>query len=166
MNRGCLSDDNATRCNEVDSRCSFCSGFACNGLAQYRPSSLSCIQCSGTEECKWGFQASSASPCASLIGYGFNQTCYTVEAATLVRRGCQVELDVETCTSDDCRLCSEEGCNRNNVVVQTCQQCESNVDGQSVCSETDVIGFEQTCSASNEIVEYHNRGCFTKNIGN
>lgn len=166
MNRGCLSDSDASRCNDSGNRCSVCDDSnGCNSQAQYRPSSLSCIQCSGTEECKWGFQASSATLCSSLVGYGLNQTCYTLESSSLVRRGCQVEQDSELCTDSNCKFCSGEGCNRNNVIVQTCQVCDSDVDGEELCSETDIIGFENTCSSTDDVIEYGNRGCFTQNQG-
>lgn len=166
MNRGCISDSEAYKCNDIGNRCSLChESDGCNSQAQYRPSSLTCIKCTGTEECKWGFQASAATLCPSLIGYGLNQSCFTLETPTLVRRGCQVELDTEICSDANCKLCPDEGCNRNNVVVQTCQVCESDVDGEELCSETGVIGFEKSCSSSEDVVEYGNRGCFTKNQG-
>lgn len=167
MNRGCLSDVDASKCTDVGKRCSFCrDSDGCNSQAQYRPSSLSCIQCAGTSsECRWGFQGTEATNCAGLVGYGLNQSCYTLETATHVERGCQINLDSEICVGDGCRYCSDEACNRYNVARQTCQVCASDVEGEELCNETDIIGFEKTCSSADEIVEYANRGCFTRNQG-
>lgn len=163
MNRGCRSDSDVTKCGDTGNLCTFCSSAdGCNSQSQYSPSSLSCIQCSGTEECEWGFAGTKATPCQQLVSYGKNQSCYTVATSTSVTRGCRIDRDVDSCTGAQCVHCIDDGCNSQNVVTQTCQSCQSDVSGQAMCSEEDVVGFERLCSTANEIVEYENRGCFTK----
>lgn len=165
MNRGCLSDNATAICGETGALCTFCTGSdGCNGEAQYRPSLLSCIQCAGTEECQWGFGAARATPCEQMVGYGKSQSCYTsITASQVVSRGCRIVLDQDVCSGDQCTHCTGAGCNGQNVVSQRCQSCRSDVNGQEICREEDVIGFEQQCGTTNEVIEYANRGCYIKN---
>lgn len=174
MSRGCLSDtdDRRKQCDAADALCVRCTTAGCNAEASYREPTLSCVKCAGTAACEWAWDREDAESCRKPVAYGRNETCYTMHSAARTQRGCTNDLLAETAEpvpvpvaacpeGSKCSWCDGFACNGQNAVWQMCQVCNSSAAGQSVCADTDLIGFTEECPAT----KYAERGCFTRNEG-
>lgn len=77
--RGCLSDssDHRLLCDQDQKKnCITCEKSGCNDVPKMRPATLSCIQCSGSAECAFGFEEKSAAPCQGQVRLGSEESCY------------------------------------------------------------------------------------------
>lgn len=76
--RGCLSEssDHRLLCDLSKENCIKCAKFGCNDVPKIRPSALSCIQCSGSAECAFGFEKDSATKCKGKVQLGLVESCY------------------------------------------------------------------------------------------
>lgn len=155
MIRGCLSNPVGDDCLTHGNKCVTCDTNGCNNLPLMQSSTFSCIQCSGEEECQWGFLASSGTTCKNNVLYYQNETCYiNTYNETTVTRGCTLD---SSCMSSDsfCEFCDSENCNTRNVVRQSCLQCSSQNNIHCVGGES----LNATiCEAA--IQTYEERGCF------
>lgn len=166
MIRGCASDITPAKstCDELGSACLVCDTIGCNRIAALVPATLSCIQCSGTAECQWGYAPTRATACTSEVGFSAVESCYSLTLSDgTVSRGCTLEADTQ-CANGACQECIGAGCNGRNVVTQSCLSCKSDVVGQEDCGEENLTGYSSQCQAASYI-EYADRGCFTRNDG-
>lgn len=86
MSRGCLSELN-DRTNERilceennkndNGTCVICLNTGCNNQPKERQPKLSCLNCNGSEECAFGFNASMAVPCRNDVTLGDAESCFT-----------------------------------------------------------------------------------------
>lgn len=171
MTRGCASDNDAAKehCDSLGTTgCRYCDAATangCNSMAAMIASSLSCIQCTAAEECKWGQPAAKATACTALIPFTSTEQCYTSSVGDVVVRGCSLEATPEQCTTPtSCTYCAGAGCNGQNVVTQSCLNCKTNEEGQNDCREAGSTQYSAVCKA-NELLEYADRGCYTRNDG-
>lgn len=142
-----------------------CDDSGCNRQSATVPAALSCIQCSGTEECQWGLVPTKATACTAEVGFTATESCYSLTTpGGIVSRGCTLEADTQ-CANGNCLQCSEAGCNGQNEVTQSCLSCKSDVAGQANCVEENQTVFTSQCQTVSNIIEYADRGCFTRNDG-
>lgn len=167
MHRGCASDytNDRNECTAVGQKCVLCDETGCNTAPAISRSALSCIQCLNINEgCAWGHAMSRSAGCAPDVIFPSVESCYTyIYDDGTVTRGCTLD-NQSLCNEDDerCRRCGGNGCNAQNVITQSCKVCRSDTSGQERCGEETVDGFDQSCGS---IVEYENRGCYSKKEG-
>lgn len=82
-----------------------------------------------------------------------------IEDGCWAQRGCTIDQKIFDSTEDgeDVLLCSESGCNNENVLHSQCVTCTSDLQGE--CADiTNKDGFLQQCEG---IYPYEKRGCYT-----
>lgn len=166
MTRGCASDKTPAKstCDELGSDCFLCDANGCNRISAMVPATLSCIQCSNTAECQWGYAPTKATACTTEVGFSAVESCYSLALSDgTVSRGCTLEAGTQ-CANGACEECAAAGCNGRNEVTQSCLSCKSDVVGQEDCREENPTAFSRQCQADSYI-EYADRGCFTRNDG-
>lgn len=82
--RGCLSDasDERLLCERVNEHkngsCVKCNTTGCNNQPKIEKPTLSCMNCTGSQECAFGLISLNASvPCKRPVLFGDKETCYT-----------------------------------------------------------------------------------------
>lgn len=169
MTRGCYSDstNEKSTCITLGSNCVRCAPEAtgCNSQAALNTAQLSCVHCTGNEECAWGYTGANATRCTQDVPFYQHESCFTYSHSNRqVTRGCTAEYSA-LCISNDgnCIQCAANGCNVQNIDTQFCKRCKSDVEGQESCEEEKPLEFTEQCTSS--ILEYKDRGCYTRNIG-
>lgn len=79
MYRGCLSDTSEARllCERGDNgTCAKCPNSGCNDRSKFRKPKLSCIQCSDSESCAFGYDPKEAKPCTQEVAFGDEESCF------------------------------------------------------------------------------------------
>lgn len=66
--------------------CIKCAKFGCNDVPKIRPAELSCIQCSGSTECAFGFEKDSATLCKGKVQLGSEESCYITHDNGMLNR--------------------------------------------------------------------------------
>lgn len=79
--RGCLSDssDHRLLCDQDQKKnrnCITCEKSGCNDVPKVRRANISCIQCSGSLECAFGFEKDAAVACEGFVRLGSEESCY------------------------------------------------------------------------------------------
>lgn len=78
--RGCLSDSSEPRllCERGDEfgKCVKCPSSGCNNQSKFRKPQLSCIKCSDSENCAFGYDPSAAEPCTQDVTFGDEESCF------------------------------------------------------------------------------------------
>lgn len=83
MFRGCLSDATKVRllCEQKNKSnkgtCVLCSNTGCNNQPKERQPELTCVNCTGSEECAFGYNASMAISCEKNVALGDEESCFT-----------------------------------------------------------------------------------------
>lgn len=150
-------------CKENGDECKTCTGTNCNSQKMFRR----CLHCSTNEcrQCAINPQLAKSKKCAK-----YNDKCYTFIDEFSVSRGCATERDddsfEESCEkdSDKCQICetpdddSNEGCNNQPIMMETCVACNSNKEG-SECLTNPIKYKDKVCSG----IETENRtGCYLR----
>lgn len=89
--RGCLSDssDHRLLCDQDQNEnrsCITCEKSGCNDTPKIRPPTSSCIQCSKSSECTFGFEKDSAASCKEDVRLGLEESCYTYYRNSMINR--------------------------------------------------------------------------------
>lgn len=165
MYRGCSSDGQNTfggrYCNDVRELCVRCSVDGCNvatPIIQDNP--LNCVKCDSLTDptCALVTDQHTATSCG-LIAHGHVDACYTHVIDGVLRRGCLSERHAieEDCSTrgNVCELCTGGNCNRRSVEVESCIQCDAELDpncrGRLLANST----LKTDCPLS-----LHQLGCF------
>ncbi|XP_055308419.1 uncharacterized protein LOC129572481 [Sitodiplosis mosellana] len=159
--RGCLSDSSKERilCERNDKgTCVECSDTGCNNQPKVRQPKLACVNCTGSDECAFGYNASMAVPCKKDVELGDEESCFTrsINGTEHVERGCT--LDIDSKLNEEYKTCSEPGCNIGNVRFSWCLRCQSGIDGNCSVIQSP---FEYIQHCDHSVYTYDRRGCFT-----
>lgn len=81
MYRGCLSDQNSRLiCDReyvnVTGICVKCPDSKCNSMPKFQTPTLSCVECSGYEECAFGQNPKNVEKCKKKVTFGSNESCF------------------------------------------------------------------------------------------
>lgn len=158
--RGCISDqDNpAKMCVDESKKCVTCSESNCNAAALTTQPSLYCVQCSEMDEsCIWGFPIGAAKICKKSVPFYTLEGCFVSQFTNgSVRRGCY-EDELDFCTTNDCRRCFTQECNRESVIEQSCYQCSSLELHEEDCT-SNPHSFSRKCQVD---PTFEDQGCYS-----
>ncbi|XP_055308420.1 uncharacterized protein LOC129572482 [Sitodiplosis mosellana] len=162
--RGCLSDTSKERIlcernNKNDKgTCVICPNTGCNNQPKVRQPKFACVNCTGSDECAFGYNASMAVPCKKDVELGDEESCFTrsINGTEQVERGCT--LDIDSKLNEEYKTCSEPVCNIGNVRFSWCLRCQSGIDGNCSVIQSP---FEYIQYCDHSVYTYDRRGCFT-----
>ncbi|XP_055375857.1 uncharacterized protein LOC129608398 [Condylostylus longicornis] len=166
--RGCSTDSNYRECTEYGENCLTCLGRACNNrIVTLKESKLSCNKCisnvnnNGNEnDCRWTQnEHSNSTICSSFIPIDKEEFCYYVLYENNTHaRGCSWDDQICTNVTNNnlCKMCNENNCNKDVLIVQHCIQKENVTD-----SEKDLV--KEPCPSKEQY--FNNQGCYVYRNG-
>ncbi|XP_055836985.1 uncharacterized protein LOC129905537 [Episyrphus balteatus] len=170
MYRGCISNVTDMReCQNNESKCITCNEKnGCNNVPLMKEPTLSCSKCKSKEDpsCLWEQPETTVLKCVKKYLFHLTESCLTQfnPSTQEAVRDCSMDYGVCTSEDQDCKTCSENGCNRGNLMEQQCIQCQSDQPGQMEC-QNQAAGIPPV-KCPPEKQTYENRGCFTLTKGN
>lgn len=147
-----------------------CSSHGCNDQFLVRKAELSCVKCKDDTECAYGQNnAEKIELCENNVDSQKYETCFIrlFNDTGIVERGCTLDSTEEKLNwcleSENCRQCSEYGCNVANVKCHSCIECNSEINGEcAILSNFSNYIKNYDCI---EPYSYEQRGCFTMEEG-
>jgi hypothetical protein len=156
-----MSDDNenVATCQSAGALCTQCSEEFCNSQGGY--SNIECLSCSSIHDPSCGYflplnRPMSTHTCADLINR--DNFCVSFKNGSSYHRGCLSDfqqISVASCMArDDCEICDDNYCNNEQLVIESCYQCDSSVEG---CRDGNV--FREKAAICRDVT-VERTGCF------
>lgn len=97
--------------------------------------------------------------CKTVFSFFFGNLHLNVfQGEGWVERGCTLDQKEHSKWPEDVKVCSEPGCNFENVVHSHCMQCESDLEGECAHVISNKESFLKQCKGN---YSYEKRGCYT-----
>lgn len=146
------------------------SSHGCNDQFLVRKAELSCVKCKDDTECAYGQNdAEKIERCENNVDFQKYETCFirSFNETEIVERGCTLDSTEENLNwcleSENCKQCSEYGCNVANVKCHSCIECNSKINEEcAILSNSSNYIQNYDCI---EPYSYEQRGCFTMEEG-
>lgn len=160
ITRGCISDLNGDVCQ--GDTCKRCNYEGCNRDPKHKKSEMFCVKCEGaagnrSDSCLWGQDVAGAEQCKATVQFGEQDVCFTTIDDTGVKRGCLLDSSDQCSDPKTCKTCHLSGCNKDNVVKQSCIICDSLSDPTCAKNNPDIKMKE--CPTKVQV--FDERWCYT-----